>query len=107
VKGKMMRFYLLLVIAIFMAGCATPTPTRIRYAHPTATHEQFYDASYQCVDKAISLVSKAQVTGYGEVSPEVTKVDCNQFNACMAKHGFTKSADGTFLTSKDLQLYCK
>jgi hypothetical protein len=94
-------------MAIFMVGCASPQITRLRYAHPTATHEQFYDASYQCVDKARSVTSKAQVTGYGEISPEVAKVDCNLFNACMEKHGFVKSPEGTFLTAKDLELYCK
>jgi hypothetical protein len=106
-KGKAMRLYSILLMVVLMAGCAAAPSARIHYTHPTAGHERFGDVSYQCGQKARTVISKAQVTGYGETSPEVAAVDCDQFNACMEKQGFTRSPDGPFLTSKDLQLNCR
>jgi hypothetical protein len=100
-----MRLFSILLMAIFVAGCAAPE-TRVRYANPNANHDQFDDVSYQC-QKNVRNVITAKKNGYGEVTPEQVDVDCDKFNTCMAKHGFTRSPDGEFLTSKDLQLKCK
>jgi hypothetical protein len=89
---------LILLMAILMAGCETQ-PTRIHYSNPTATYERFADVSYQCV-KNVQKVITAKSGGYGEVIPEQVEVDCDRFNACMSKYGFTKSPDGEFLTQK-------
>lgn len=102
-----MRLYLMLLLAMLMTGCATTNYARLRYTHPTAGYERFGDVSYQCGQKAKTVTSKAQVTGYGEISKEEAVVDCDQFKACMEKQGFTQSVDGPFLTTKDLQLDCK
>jgi hypothetical protein len=105
-KGKLMRFYFMLFMAIFMVGCAAPH-ARIRYSNPTAGYEQFTDLSYKCSEFAKRVISKAQVNAYGDFAPEVSEVDCNQFNACMVKRGFTRAPDGEFLTPKGLPLNCK
>jgi hypothetical protein len=102
-----MRLYLVLLMAIFMSGCATAPAARIRYSQPTASYEQFTDLSYKCSEFAKRVISKAQVNAYGDFAPEVSEVDCNKFNACMMKRGFTRSPDGEFLTPKGLPLNCK
>jgi starvation-inducible outer membrane lipoprotein len=104
VKGKVMRIFLILLMAMFMVGCMT-TPAKMRYSHPTATYDQFTDASYQCV-KNVGKVIGAKSNVYGEVIPEQVEVDCEKFSACMGKLGFTLSSDGEFRVPKDMELKC-
>jgi hypothetical protein len=107
VKGKTMKLYLMLLIAIFMAGCATTPVTRLRYSNPTGGYEQFMDLSYKCGESAKRVISKAVVNAYGVFAPETSVIDCNQFNACMVKRGFTKSPNGEFVTPKSMEFVCK
>jgi hypothetical protein len=101
-----MRLFTILFLAVFMAGCAQPN-VRLRYSHPTANRDRFDDVSYQCQQKSQKTVSKEAVTAYGVFSPEDSVVNCDKFNACMAKYGFEKSSDGMFVTAKDMVLDCK
>ena len=101
-----MKKTIAMMFAVMMlAGCSAPL-TRIRYANPNATHEQFYDVSYQC-EKKVEKVIDPKSNGYGEVIEGKVELDCDRFNACMQRYGFVKSPEGTFLTSKDLPLRCK
>lgn len=99
-----MKLIYISLSAIMLAGCLSNQ--RLRYTHPDAGYEQFADVSYQCERAHSRITSKAVVNNYGEVSPEERTIDCNKFNACMAKKGFTKTPDGNFALGKDVKLNC-
>ena len=100
-----MRLILILLMAVFMAGCVTASK-RIRYDHPTAGFEQFEEENYQCLRRTSSETTGKR-NAYGEVISGGVTVDCDKYNACMEKKGYTRSSEGILLTSKDLQINCK
>jgi hypothetical protein len=99
-----MKLIYISLVAIMLAGCLSNP--RLRYAHPDAGYEQFADVSYQCERANNRVIANAVVNAYGEVSSEKRAVDCDKFNACMAKKGFTRAPKGEFVLRKDVKLNC-
>lgn len=100
-----MKTYIAICMALLMTACATNPPAR--YLKKGANEEEFTDMAYQCKKKTLHVVSSEIRDAYGNVTPEVSAVNCTKFNACLASKGFVKSANGSFVVTNDKEMECK
>lgn len=114
-KGVAMRKVILMLLSVFVSGCANPTYYRY-INNQGATQDQFMKDRYACYTETQQRVSGAYVNEYGGASSSQVMPSCSAFNACLAARGYYRSdtqnladfnAPGSLSVPAGAVIYCK